>query len=469
MAQMQSAASHAEATKGGLEIDSKGSAKREPVYLFDDAEWVVRACWGSRYMVDCTVTVVCDGEQGCRTDGVEGFRIRLDLDDGDSVEQIWLAELVTEGGVLYAVNDGFHATYHKNFANLHFGFTVRQSSPREPSLPASLQVNGQTCRVRACCASELAACALDPPAESRGPSACASPAASPRPSPCLRPMTSGEKGPKEDEDCEGGDCSFSLAGDGQLGHDVHTPEFDKEPIHNNTPQDCRHGYYDNAPQDRAVRTPSPNDEHAGPAPAERCDARGATPFRESAEKAQADDEEERRRGEDDEWLRFRPQDDGAEAPRKRRRSEGGGSEEEAFKASIERCRKMPRCDFAKVPRTLQIEYYRRSQRMKERKWRHMDWLDATHPNRESLILQTVLAGETKTALEPNMFPYDCPQGISHWTLWSKEWLTDDDVDAFMQGWLRENMPTAVEWNVDDNMSDGLSIQLFHVHAYIRCA
>lgn len=106
--------------------------------------------------------------------------------------------------------------------------------------------------------------------------------------------------------------------------------------------------------------------------------------------------------------------------------------------------------------------------MKQRKWKHMDWLDATHPNRESLILDTVLKDRT-TELEPNMFPYDCPDGISHWTLWSRDWLSDDDVDAFMQKWLRENMPTAVEWNVDDNMSDGLSIQLFHVHAYVRCA
>jgi hypothetical protein len=120
-----------------------------------------------------------------------------------------------------------------------------------------------------------------------------------------------------------------------------------------------------------------------------------------------------------------------------------------------------------VPRTLQIDYYRRSWAMKRRKWRHMDWLDATQPNRESLILNTVLS-DCETALEPNMFPYDCPDGISHWTLWSKEWLTDEAVDQFMQSWMKENLPKAVEWQVDDNMSEGLSIQLFHVHVYIRC-
>jgi hypothetical protein len=120
-----------------------------------------------------------------------------------------------------------------------------------------------------------------------------------------------------------------------------------------------------------------------------------------------------------------------------------------------------------VPRTLQIDYYRRSWAMKRRKWRHMDWLDATQPNRESLILNTVLS-DCQTALEPNMFPYDCPTGISHWTLWSREWLTDEGVEEFMQAWLKDNLPKAVEWQVDDNMSEGLSIQLFHVHVYIRC-
>jgi len=119
------------------------------------------------------------------------------------------------------------------------------------------------------------------------------------------------------------------------------------------------------------------------------------------------------------------------------------------------------------PRTLEIEYYRRSKALKQRKWLHMDYLDTCFNSREEVILATVLDKDS-IVLEPNMFPYDTPPGVSHWTLWSKHWLTEDDMASFVNRWLRENMPAAVEWNHDDNMSDGLSINLFHVHVYIRC-
>ena len=38
----------------------------------------------------------------------------------------------------------------------------------------------------------------------------------------------------------------------------------------------------------------------------------------------------------------------------------------------------------------------------------------------------------------------------------------------MEGWLASKLPSALEWGHDDNMSDGLSINLFHIHVYIRC-
>ncbi|KAJ1465662.1 hypothetical protein T484DRAFT_1863991, partial [Baffinella frigidus] len=67
------------------------------------------------------------------------------------------------------------------------------------------------------------------------------------------------------------------------------------------------------------------------------------------------------------------------------------------------------------------------------------------------------------------FPYDCPPGVSHWTLWSADFLTEQEVEEFLGAWLAENLPAALEWGHDDNMSDGLSINLFHIHVYIRCA
>ena len=118
-------------------------------------------------------------------------------------------------------------------------------------------------------------------------------------------------------------------------------------------------------------------------------------------------------------------------------------------------------------RTLKLDYYRRSEQLKKRKYRHMDWIDTTCKSREKLVLDTVLM-DSEIILEPNMFPYDTPSGVSHWTLWSRRWLKDEDIEDFVGPWLRRNMPTAVEWNCDDNMSDGLSINLFHVHVYIRC-
>jgi hypothetical protein len=99
----------------------------------------------------------------------------------------------------------------------------------------------------------------------------------------------------------------------------------------------------------------------------------------------------------------------------------------------------------------------------------MDFLDANFRSREQVILSSVLDDlANPIVLEPNMFPYDTPAAVTHWTLWSRKWLQEEEVEAFVDGWLAENLPEALEWNHDDNMADGLSINLFHVHVYIRC-
>jgi hypothetical protein len=121
----------------------------------------------------------------------------------------------------------------------------------------------------------------------------------------------------------------------------------------------------------------------------------------------------------------------------------------------------------RFPKTLQVDYYRRSKALKKRKYLHMDYLDSHFRSREQVILASVLSN-TETYLEPNMFPYDTPPGVSHWTLWSRKWLQEEEVEDFVDGWLAENLPEALEWNHDDNMADGLSINLFHLHVYVRC-
>lgn len=51
-----------------------------------------------------------------------------------------------------------------------------------------------------------------------------------------------------------------------------------------------------------------------------------------------------------------------------------------------------------------------------------DYIDAMYSSREDWIMESVLSVD-EIVLEPNMFPYDTPSGIEHWTLWCKRDLT----------------------------------------------
>jgi hypothetical protein len=61
----------------------------------------------------------------------------------------------------------------------------------------------------------------------------------------------------------------------------------------------------------------------------------------------------------------------------------------------------------------------------------MDGDDAgdTGDGRERLVMLTTLY-EEDIVLEPNMFPYDCPPGIEHYTLWSVRDLTKAEVRTY---------------------------------------
>lgn len=86
-------------------------------------------------------------------------------------------------------------------------------------------------------------------------------------------------------------------------------------------------------------------------------------------------------------------------------------------------------------------------------------------DREYLILQTTLWNRF-TTMERNMFPYDTPPNIEHWTLWCREEMTRGEVCRYVEGWLRRHMPYVRRWNYDDNSGDR-SIDLFHVHVYVE--
>lgn len=115
-------------------------------------------------------------------------------------------------------------------------------------------------------------------------------------------------------------------------------------------------------------------------------------------------------------------------------------------------------------RTLEIEYWPRTEECKELKWLHFEKLDALCTSREDHIYQSILV-DTATVFEPNMFPYDTPPGIEHWTLWSRDELTETAMEILVEEWLETTRPDVLEWNYDDNADR--SIDIYHIHLYFK--
>lgn len=114
---------------------------------------------------------------------------------------------------------------------------------------------------------------------------------------------------------------------------------------------------------------------------------------------------------------------------------------------------------------LPIRYWSRSDDCKDAKADHMDRIDQLWGSREDLVLQTTLY-DKDFAIEPNMFPYDTPRGILHYTLWSTVDLSREEIENKVENWLRRNMPHVMRWNYDDNEGER-SFQVFHVHVYFE--
>jgi hypothetical protein len=116
---------------------------------------------------------------------------------------------------------------------------------------------------------------------------------------------------------------------------------------------------------------------------------------------------------------------------------------------------------------LEIEYWDRSAADKERKQEHLEALDQISArSREEQILSTTLLG-LHVNCEPNMFPYETPRGVSHYTLWSRTFLVDFEVETFMSKWLCEHVPQCTAWAYDpSNLYEGMSVDLYHVHVFL---
>lgn len=74
-------------------------------------------------------------------------------------------------------------------------------------------------------------------------------------------------------------------------------------------------------------------------------------------------------------------------------------------------------------------------------------------------------------MEPNFFPYDCPEGIEHWTLWSRKELTHREICEWIQDYVASSFgegaarPAPVEWNYEENSHRSFDVP--HVHVFFR--
>jgi len=123
-------------------------------------------------------------------------------------------------------------------------------------------------------------------------------------------------------------------------------------------------------------------------------------------------------------------------------------------------------DLPYIYEPLPLEYWDRSDDCREAKVKHMDRIDEMfQKDRESVILHTTLWKED-TVLERNMFPYETPVGIEHYTLWSIHDLNHEQICSFVEDWLSRYFPQVRRWEYDDNSGDR-SIELFHVHVFFE--
>ena len=126
------------------------------------------------------------------------------------------------------------------------------------------------------------------------------------------------------------------------------------------------------------------------------------------------------------------------------------------------------------PCVLRLEYWMRSEACTARKRAHVAAIDASggYWGMEDHIERTVFrrvdarGGETSVdvALEPNMFPYECPPGVTHWTLWSREEMSPSEICAWTKTWLRKHKPSVTRWNFD--MNDNNSVDVPHYHVFL---
>ena len=119
------------------------------------------------------------------------------------------------------------------------------------------------------------------------------------------------------------------------------------------------------------------------------------------------------------------------------------------------------------PCDLKLEYWMRSEECTERKRAHVAAIDERggYWGMEDHIEETVFEPHGDVVLERNMFPYETPRGISHWTLWSRSPMSERDIVRWTKAWLLEHLPDALRFNYD--LNDNNSIDIPHYHVFIE--
>jgi hypothetical protein len=119
------------------------------------------------------------------------------------------------------------------------------------------------------------------------------------------------------------------------------------------------------------------------------------------------------------------------------------------------------------PCVLKLQYWMRSVECTTRKLAHITQIDAEfgYYGMEEHIEKTVFrSSEVIAVLERNMFPYECPNGISHHTLWSRKQMTRRELVKWCKREFNSN-PTfenVTAWNFDMNNNNSVDVPHYHV-------
>eukprot|EP00468_Gymnochlora_sp_CCMP2014_P010355 CAMPEP_0167759626 /NCGR_PEP_ID=MMETSP0110_2-20121227/11127_1 /TAXON_ID=629695 /ORGANISM="Gymnochlora sp., Strain CCMP2014" /LENGTH=208 /DNA_ID=CAMNT_0007646031 /DNA_START=313 /DNA_END=939 /DNA_ORIENTATION=+ len=116
-------------------------------------------------------------------------------------------------------------------------------------------------------------------------------------------------------------------------------------------------------------------------------------------------------------------------------------------------------------RTLEIDYWKRSDECSKRKREHMESIENSGDfSMEDWVMRTTLKNSDH-AMEKNLFPYKTPKNIEHWTLWAVHDMDGREIERFMLNFIKTQMPDVIAWEYDENSHR--SIDIFHVHVYLQ--